>query len=169
MCQLGTLRILSHPAALEHLEQLLFLGVVILASQLSLYPSSLKCANLRRAFPSPLDLAQFDILEDHVDLLVIGIIDDLVEADDVRVSYLLEDRNLPLRLSLWRDRGSAESPFLRVSLYDLDGDLLVGLEVPSELHLAMDAATNLSQDLVLIDHLSAGDKVLFDGCLVRPG
>ena len=56
----------------------------------------------------------------------------------------------------------AQSLPLRVSLNDLDGDEVTFRKYPAKFDFAVDTATELIDDFVLIDDLAAGDWVVVD-------
>lgn len=85
------------------------------------------------------------------------------------MSNLLQDGNLSLRLDLGIYCDLAQPSFLGKALYDLDRDVVSGVETPCQFDLAMDSSPNLLDDFVLVYELPAGDKVLFDLSLVGSG
>lgn len=113
-------------------------------------------------------LPKLDILKDHIYLLELWVIDDFEQADNIRMSYLLQDCNLSFGLALGSDSDLAQSTFLGEPLYDLDRHNVARLKTTGSLDFAKYPSTNLIDDLVLIDELAACDEVLFDLCFMSP-
>ena len=108
------------------------------------------------------------MLKNHVYLLQFRIVNDLEQANDVRMPHFLQDGNLSLCLVFWGDRHLTKPPLLREPLYDLDSDIFARFKAPSQLNFTMNASTYLIDNFVLIDQFAAGDEILFDLCLMRP-
>jgi hypothetical protein len=108
------------------------------------------------------------MLENHIYLLQLGVIDDFEEADNIRVSYFLQDSYLPLGFVLWCDSDPAKPTFLGKPWYDLDSYKVTCLKTAGQFDLAMNTSSYLVDDLILIDELSASNEVLLDLCLMGP-
>lgn len=160
--ELCLLRFLALATDLQQLPVFLVLGRLLLPPLLPLDPPALVDAYLVVALLAPDDLAELDVFQDHVDLLELGVVDDLQEADDVGMSNLLEDGDLPFRLVLGRHGDPAQLALLGEALYDLDGYIIARLETPGQFDLAMHAATDLVDDLVLVDQLAPADLIEID-------
>lgn len=105
-----------------------------------------------QAFFAPDNLAELYMLENHVDLLELGIVNHLEQGDNVGVPDFFENGNLLLGLVLGRHgRDSSKAAFFGEARYDFDGDVVGGLYVAGQLDLAMHAAANLFDNLVLVD------------------
>lgn len=165
-----SLTILPCPAALHIPEQVFVCPSIILATKLPLNPPSFEGTNAYVSLSPPLYFSMLDEFQDHVDLVEVRVVNDLVQAYDVRVPNLLENGDLPLGLVFWRDGDlskTALSP--RVPLYDLDGHpevvVLWSVLVSCNLDLAVNSPSDLGKNLILVDELASGRLVL-DSCLV---
>lgn len=161
--------VLSHPRPLQVLEclsvvenllVLLLFGSLRLASHLALDASPFELADMWETLLAPDHFTKFDVLENHVDLLKFRIVDNFEEGDDVFMSDLLENGDFLLGLVLRGLGGDpTESSFLRKSRNDLDGHVLAGLHVSSQLDLSMHAPANLLNHLILVDGFPTGSGV----------
>ena len=80
------------------------------------------------------------------------------------MSDFLEDGDFPLGLLEGRHvlGNPAESAFSGEAGNNFYGDILADIEVASQLHLAMNTAANLLDDLVVVDNLAASGEVSID-------
>lgn len=163
---LGPLCFLLLTTSLDHLEVFLFIGGLLLPKLLSFYPSPFVDADLRRALLAPYNFPKLNMFQHHVDLLQFGIVDDFQQADDVGVTDLLENGDLPLCLVFGRNGDSPKLALLGEALYDLDRNIVACLETSCQFDLAMDASAYFFDDLVLVYQLATGNKVLLDLSLV---
>jgi hypothetical protein len=84
----------------QKLVVLFLLGRRCGTAHFSFNSASLILADVRQALLPPHNLSKFDMLEDHVDFLELGVINDFKKGHDIRVSDFLLYGNLLLGLIL---------------------------------------------------------------------
>jgi hypothetical protein len=157
-----------HKSVIANLEIKCLLAHITIPTDFPFNASSLVQTYQWRAFLPPYYLSQFNVLEDHINLLQFGVIDDFEEADHIRMSDLLQNSNLPLGLVFWRHCDPAEPTLLRESLYDLDCYVFAGLKTACQFDLAVYTSAYLVDDLVLINQFTASNEVLLNLCFMCP-
>jgi hypothetical protein len=159
-CRLGSLYLLEGLAVLEELFVTFLLGSRGFASHLSLDAPSLIQTDVRETLLAPNHFTQLHMLENHVDLLKLWIIDDLEQGYHVRVTNLLEDGDFLFRLILRRHgRDFAKAALLRKARDDLDGHILVCFQVASQLDFAVHPTANFFDHFILVDELPAREGI----------
>lgn len=119
----------------------------------------------------PSDFATLAVLENHVDLLGVWVIDDLLEGDDVRMMQLLQDGDLLAHLILGDEFGTfspappeRRQALLAITIHDLDGveRALAGGQIVLQLilrgihrHVAAQAYASVRSVTNLVEHLEA--------------
>jgi hypothetical protein len=133
--------------------------------RLALIATPFDQGDLWGALGPPLHLAKLDMLEDYVDLFLSRIVNDLEQADDVGVPGLLENGNLAFDL-VFVTCVLAQASTFGVAIYNLDGHVLSRVQVLAELDLAMHAAPELVDYLILVDDFAARNRVVGHVCNV---
>ncbi|KAI7002034.1 hypothetical protein KC359_g51 [Hortaea werneckii] len=119
---------------------------IVLPTSLSLITPGLYHGNIFWCLGSPMNLTPLYPFQNN--------------CYNVRMSSLLQNGNLLLHLVLRSRDKLPELPSLRVPLDNLDGNVrIVRLQITTELDFTMRAATELVYDFIVVDQLSARNRV----------
>ncbi|KAI7514938.1 hypothetical protein KC347_g47 [Hortaea werneckii] len=138
------LRLIVH---LLHNRNIFSIGLsIVLPTSLSLITPGLYHGNIFWCLGSPMNLTPLYPFQNN--------------CYNVRMSSLLQNGNLLLHLVLRSRDKLPELPSLRVPLDNLDGNVrIVRLQITTELDFTMRAATELVYDFIVVDQLSARNRV----------
>lgn len=140
-----------------------FVRPCLLAPHLLLQSVALEVVDVRQALLPPNNFSPLYMLKNHVDLLQLGVIDNLEKRDNVRMSNLLQNGDLPVDVLLRIPGGQfPQAAGLGQTRDNLDSHIFAILEVLSKFDLAMLATPYFLDDLVLVDEFAAGCIVAID-------
>ena len=103
-------------------------GRVVDASLFSIDTNFVDVHDLSQSPSAPDYLTIFNIFEDDIHLLAMGIVDNLQKADNVGMTGLFQDGNFFLHFVLWIPK-SPQTAALRMPLDDLDSNLFSGFDM----------------------------------------